>query len=114
MPANRHTVSTKLVLTDTVVGKLQDPTLRVMIYCTSDNPLLPYARADVAFPHQIEIKVNLDEVRSSLRGLKNKPGTTRPADITGLVRKRGGYENSIVVTYALTQKVCNPSRAWSI
>ncbi|KAI9718969.1 MAG: hypothetical protein M1812_003854 [Candelaria pacifica] len=104
MPANRHTINTKLVLTDTVVERLQDPTLRIMIYCTSDNALLPYTRADVAFPHQIEIKVNLDEIRSNLRGLKNKPGTTRPADITNLVRKRSGYENSIVMTYALTQK----------
>ncbi|KAI9797730.1 MAG: SUMO ligase siz1 [Candelina submexicana] len=104
MPANRHTVNTKLVLTDSVVERLQDPSLRVMIYCTSESALLPYAKADVAFPHQIEIKVNLDEVKSSLRGLKNKPGTTRPADITNLVRKRGGYENSIVTTYALTQK----------
>ena len=47
--------------------------------------------------------MNQDEVKANLRGLKNKPGTTRPADITDLLRKRPNYSNSIAVTYALTK-----------
>ena len=74
-----------------------------MIYCASD-PLSPFSRADIAFPYQVEIKVNMDEIKANLRGLKNKPGSTRPADITDLLRKRAGYENTMTVTYALTQK----------
>lgn len=81
-----------------------DPTLRVMIYCASE-PIHPFVRVDISFPHQVEIKINLDEVKANLRGLKNKPGSTRPADITHLLRKREGYENSMTVTYALTHKV---------
>lgn len=76
-----------------------------MVYCAADLTS-PFSKADIAFPHQIEIKVNLDEVKANLRGLKNRPGSTRPADITNLLRKRANYENTMMVTYALTHKVC--------
>ena len=96
----------KVVLSPDVASRLQaDPTLRVMVYCAADNGLNQFTRSDVAFPHQVELKVNLDEVRVNLRGLKNKPGTTRPADITDHIRKKPGYPNQVVMTYALTQKV---------
>lgn len=75
-----------------------------MIFCASE-PVSQYSKLDVAFPHQVEIKVNMDEVKANLRGLKNKPGSTRPADITTLLRKRANYENSMSLTYALTHKV---------
>lgn len=75
-----------------------------MIYCASD-PVSPYSKAEISFPYQVEIKVNQDEVKANLRGLKNKAGSTRPADITNLLRKRAAYENSMTVIYALTTKV---------
>lgn len=89
-----------------MVSKLQtDSTIRVMVYCAADTGLNQYTKSDIAFPHQVELKVNLDEVKANLRGLKNKPGTTRPADITDHIRKKPGYPNQVVITYALTQKV---------
>ena len=82
-----------------------DSSTRAMIYCAAD-PMSPFSRVDIEFPYQVEIKINQDEVKSTnLRGLKNKPGTTRPADITSLLRARAGYRNEMVVTYALTKKV---------
>lgn len=97
----------KVVLTPDTASRLQaDPSLRVMVYCAADNGLNQYMMSDVAFPHQVELKVNLDEVKVNLRGLKNKPGTTRPADITDHIRKKPGYLNQVVMTYALTQRVC--------
>jgi E3 SUMO-protein ligase PIAS1 len=60
---------------------------------------------DVAFPSQLEVKVNDQEVRANFKGLKNKPGSTRPADITAFVTKQTGFTNRILTTYALTQKV---------
>jgi len=82
-----------------------DSNCRVMVYCAADTGLNQYTKSDVAFPHQVELKANLDEVKANLRGLKNKPGTTRPADVTSHIRKKPGYQNNIVMTYALTQKV---------
>ena len=100
----RDQVDCKIVLRADIADRLvKDSTTRVMIYCASD-PLSPFSKTDISFPYQVEIKVNMDEVKANLRGLKNKPGSTRPADITDLLRKRGGYENTMTVTYALTTK----------
>ncbi|PKX95768.1 Siz/PIAS RING finger protein [Aspergillus novofumigatus IBT 16806] len=101
----RDNVELKVVLTPTVASRLQaDPNIRVMVYCAADSGLNQYTKSDIAFPHQVELKANLDEVKANLKGLKNKPGTTRPADVTNYIRKKPGYPNHIVMTYALTQK----------
>lgn len=64
-----------------------------------------FTRQEVAFPGQIEVRVNGEEVKANYKGLKNKPGSTRPADITDFVRKSPAeYKNTLLITYALTQK----------
>ncbi|PLB34495.1 transport protein particle component-domain-containing protein [Aspergillus candidus] len=101
----RDSVELRVVLSPSVASRMQaDPNIRVMVYCAADSGLTQYTKSDIAFPHQVELKANLDEVKANLRGLKNKPGTTRPADVTNYIRKRPGYPNHIVMTYALTQK----------
>lgn len=96
----------KVVLNTSVAARLQSETnLRVMVYCAADTGLTPFSNSDISFPHQVELKTNLDDVKANLRGLKNKPGSTRPADVTSYIRKKAGYTNHVVMTYALTQKV---------
>jgi E3 SUMO-protein ligase PIAS1 len=109
MPQNRHSLHETVTLSEPTCTALKaDTTLRVMLYCASASSLGPYAfNVDIAFPSQIEVKVNGDEVRKSFKGLKNKPGTTKPVDITDLLRKAPGYQNDILVTYALTKEVCH-------
>ncbi|MCJ1248326.1 SUMO ligase siz1 [Trapelia coarctata] len=103
--ATRDQLDCKINLrADTVERLSRDPSLKAMVYSASE-PISPFNKVDITFPHQIEIRVNLDEVKSNLRGLKNKPGSTRPADITHLLRKRAGYENNMTVIYALTNKM---------
>ena len=58
----------------------------------------------MSFPSQIEVKINGEEVKANFKGLKNKAGSTRPADVTDFVRKIGGYRNTLQITYALTSK----------
>lgn len=78
-----------------------DKTLRVMVFCAAGN----LGVQEISFPHQSELKVNGDEVKANLRGLKNKPGSTRPVDITDLLRlKLPNYSNNVDFTYALTTK----------
>lgn len=104
--STRDSVDLKVILNPDTAARLHhDPTLRVMVYCAADNSLTQYSHCDVAFPYQCELKVNLDDAKANLRGLKNKPGTTRPADVTDFIRKKPGYTNNVVMTYALTQKV---------
>lgn len=75
--------------------------MRVFVFCAAGNQ----GPQDIAFPHQSELKVNGGDVKANLRGLKNKPGSTRPVDITDLLRlKIPNYANNIEFTYALTQK----------
>ncbi|KAL2816373.1 transport protein particle component-domain-containing protein [Aspergillus cavernicola] len=101
----RDSVELKIILNADVASRLNaDPKLRVMVFCAADTGLNQFTKSDIAFPHQVELKANLDEVKANLRGLKNKPGTTRPADITSFIRKKAGYTNHVVMTYALTQK----------
>ncbi|KAH8689706.1 putative SUMO ligase SizA [Talaromyces proteolyticus] len=101
----RDTVELKFALSSSVVSRLQnDPNLRIMVFCAADTGLNQFSKSDVAFPHQVELRANLDEVKANLRGLKNKPGTTRPADVTNYIRKKVGYSNNVSMTFALTQK----------
>lgn len=85
---------------------LSDPSMRVMVMCTAGN----VGPQDIAFPYQCELKVNGGDIKANLRGLKNKPGSTRPVDITDALRFRPtSYPNNVELTYALTQKVGVPS-----
>jgi E3 SUMO-protein ligase PIAS1 len=73
-----------------------------MVFCAAEGG----GRQDIAFPHQSEIKVNGGEIKANLRGLKNKPGSTRPVDITKELRLNiAQYSNNVEMTYALTSKV---------
>jgi E3 SUMO-protein ligase PIAS1 len=105
-PTHRATISRNLTLNENQSGRLKtDPSLRLLLFSALEQPLAPYSRLDIAFPSQIEVKVNDDEVKANYKGLKNKPGSTRPADITDFVRtKVANQRNSILITYALTQK----------
>ena len=106
MNSHRHTAATQLTLNQNQANQIRnDPSLRIYLFCASDSGLGRYEQSDIAFPSQIEVKVNNEEVKANFKGLKNKPGTTRPADITDFVRKTANYTNSISITYALTQKV---------
>ena len=103
MTSHRHTVTVSVKAGDPALTELaDDPTLRIMVFCAAD-PIV--GKADIAFPHQSEVKVNGEDVKVSLRGLKNKPGSTRPVDITPRLRMRPPtFENTVEMTYALTNK----------
>ena len=78
-----------------------------MVYCAGMDQITGFTRdTEIAFPHQVELRVNDTPVTGlNLRGLKNKPGSTRPADITKSLTLTANYRNQISMTYAMTQKV---------
>lgn len=103
MTHHRHTVKVPLRPIDyPILTRVQtDPNLKVMVFCAAEGG----GRQDIAFPHQSEIKVNGGEIKANLRGLKNKPGSTRPVDITKELRLNiAQYSNNVEMTYALTSK----------
>lgn len=83
-----------------------DPNLRVMLYSAQEPTLGPYSRVDVAFPHHFEVRINGDELKWNFKGLKNKAGSTRPADMTELLRKvPPKFSNSIQISHAYNAQV---------
>lgn len=105
MSQHRNSISLPIKLNDhtSLQNCIDDKSYRVMVFCASDNTGVH----DIAFPHQSELRVNGGDIKANLRGLKNKPGSTRPVDITSSLRLRPNYSNNIEFTYALTNKVGN-------
>ncbi|KAH5740662.1 hypothetical protein HBI17_176240 [Parastagonospora nodorum] len=108
-PSHRQNCTRNLILNDSQSARLKaDPSLRLLLFGATEQPLAAFTRLDITFPSQIEVRINGDEVKANYKGLKNKPGSTRPADITSQVRiSPANYRNNLVVTYALTQKKYN-------
>lgn len=102
MAQHRSSVHVTLRVTDMpFLSKcVEDPSYRVMVFGATEGPGLQ----DIAFPHQSELKVNGGDFKANLRGLKNKPGSTRPVDITSALRLKASYTNNIEFIYALTHK----------
>ena len=106
MAQHRNSVDAKIRLTDMpFLSKcLEGSSYKVMIFGAAEGSGLQ----DIAFPHQSELKINGGDFKANLRGLKNKPGSTKPVDITTALRLKASYTNSIEFTYALTHKVILP------
>ncbi|KAH9883230.1 hypothetical protein F4778DRAFT_757074 [Xylariomycetidae sp. FL2044] len=103
MNQHRNTIHIPIKASDHVElsSCVRDKSLRVMIFCAADNQ----GPQDITFPYQSELKVNGDDVKANLRGLKGKVGSTRPVDITDRLRlKQSYYSNTVEFTYALTNK----------
>ncbi|TID15850.1 DNA-binding SAP [Venturia nashicola] len=102
--SHRNTMVLPLKLPGPYVNHLRtDSSLRILLYC-ADGDVPKGTEVDITFPTQLEIKVGGEEVKANFKGLKNKPGSTRPADITGFIKREPDFPNQIHVTYALTHK----------
>lgn len=112
MNQHRNTVHLSIRLTDHPMLQrcVEDKSYRIMLFCAGDSTGVQH----IAFPHQSELKVNGGDFKANLRGLKNKPGSTRPVDITSALRLRSSYTNNVDFTYALTTKVCLCPRSFPL
>jgi E3 SUMO-protein ligase PIAS1 len=104
MPQNRHTVRATVTIKPHIAEQFRRDNLKILLYCGEYQSISPYSQANVSFPNQVEVKVNDSEVKSNFKGLKNKPGSTKPADLTTFIKKYKGEPNQIAVTYALTSR----------
>lgn len=107
MNHHRNTVKTRITLNEQQLNAIITKGAKVMLYCGQiEAPtLIGVTKLDIGFPQQVEVKVNEQIVPASqLKGLKNKPGSTRPPDITQMLHKSLTHTNEIAITYALTTK----------
>ncbi|KAF9321478.1 SUMO ligase siz1 [Podila horticola] len=80
-----------------------DPELQLMVFCgwADSAPQQPIL---MEFPSVCEIKVNGRVLEANLRGMKNKPGTVSPANITRLCRMENADYNKVEFIYANSTK----------
>ncbi|KAL5604692.1 hypothetical protein BROUX41_001957 [Berkeleyomyces rouxiae] len=101
-PSHRNTVTVTLRLGDNpdLANVANDNRMRIFVFCADGYT----TNRDIAFPQQSQIRVNGQDLRVNLRGVKKRPGSTRPADITEHLRLRPSYNNNIDFTYEHTTK----------
>jgi len=101
MPHHKHSVS--FVVSARYVQQCKiDESYRIMLFSAKGG----HGPQDISFPQQSDVRVEHCEVKGlNMRGLKNKPGTTRPADLTPACLLRGAYDKHVEFIYALTSEV---------
>ena len=106
---HRNTVTARIELALKDLESLRThSSYRILLFCGELVSGQSNAPVDIAFPVQIEIRVNDQEVKSNTKGVKNKAGSTKPVDITPFIKKQSGSpSNSISISY-LAVKVRHP------
>ncbi|KAF9211724.1 SUMO ligase siz1 [Podila verticillata] len=104
--AKDRTLSTPLHFTMQPMVATQmkrDPDFQLMVFCgwADSSPQHPVL---MEFPSVCEIKVNGRVLEANLRGMKNKPGTVSPANITRLCRLENADYNKVEFIYANSTK----------
>lgn len=76
--------------------------LKLYLFCGAVNSLGSQGNEPIQFPHPNEIRFNNEQIKDNVRGLKNKLGTAKPADLTPYVRP-SPHQNILEVVYAFTK-----------
>jgi PINIT domain len=102
-PTSRTTQPIQVRLTPEMLNKLtpKGPSnpYRLVLFSTQTDRV-PYGNCVIEFPAHAEIRCNGSPVTANLRGIKNKPGTVNPPDITGQAILMAAVTNKVDVTLA--------------
>ncbi|KAG5437596.1 hypothetical protein PCANB_000633 [Pneumocystis canis] len=103
-PMLREIISASVRLPSKAVEKLiSDESYRVYLFCTATDSAA-FGLALIEFPAHVDLKVNGKHVNANTRGLKKKPGTAPPVDITNLLFLDSKLINKIEIIYSNTEK----------
>ncbi|KAF9929783.1 SUMO ligase siz1 [Linnemannia zychae] len=106
MESKDRTMSVALPFTIAPMISVQmkrEPEYQIMVFCTSAEGVTS-PPALMEFPHVCEIKISGRVLEANLRGMKNKPGTVSPANITRLCRLEPAEYNKVEFIYANSTK----------
>lgn len=95
---NRTVRSVKFDLSPQELQVALGPNRRFLLFCGIPG-VSPTQRVYLLYPNPVEIHVNNTQIKLNLRGIKGKPETVSPVDLTDLLRPRG---NSLDVVYINT------------
>ena len=92
-------------------SQLRSKKFQLRLYCTtstfysnspsgfrSANSICP-----IEFPATCEVRVNSTLLSANLKGIKKKPGTAPPADISKVVKMTPGTQNRVEMVYVNSQ-----------
>ncbi|CAN6618354.1 hypothetical protein TRVA0_007S01662 [Trichomonascus vanleenenianus] len=83
---DRLTLARNFVLQGMELDAVLNDTYAVYLVSTTYDELIKLRSSVVQFPQTLDIRVNNEQVVANTRGVKNKPGSTLPANITEYVR----------------------------
>lgn len=89
---------------------------QLRLYCTTSTFYTPAPGSfrtstqpcPIEFPATCEVRVNNNVLQANLKGIKKKPGTAPPADLSKLVRVVAGCQNRIDMVYVNSQANTGP------
>ncbi|EIM92535.1 uncharacterized protein STEHIDRAFT_136385 [Stereum hirsutum FP-91666 SS1] len=116
---DRRQQSVSFTLTNEQVEKLKSTSSphQLRLYCTSSSYYAPASfRATsgpcpIEFPPTCEVRVNGTQITANMKGLKKKPGTAPPADLTKFTRMQAGVPSKVEMVYVNSQQNNNQQPA---
>ena len=81
-----------------LVPKQSSNPYRLVIFCTQTDRVA-FGNCVIEFPSHADIRCNGSSVQANLRGIKNRPGTINPPDVTAQIIMMQGVQNKIDVTF---------------
>ena len=78
--------------------KISTNRYRLVLFCTQTDRI-PFGNCLVEFPTHCDIRCNSDTILANLRGIKNRPGTVNPPDITAKAILNPAVANKVDVTF---------------
>ncbi|EJD04077.1 uncharacterized protein FOMMEDRAFT_155211 [Fomitiporia mediterranea MF3/22] len=121
---DRRTQNLNFTLTQEHINKLTSPgsKYQLRLYCTtnsfyssspsgfrSNTTLCP-----IEFPATCEVRVNNTPLQANLKGIKKKPGTAPPADLSKVVRMVVGQPNRVEMIYVNSQPNSPPKKFYLV
>lgn len=79
-----------------------DKKYKLYLFCGAANSTGSIGNEPIQFPHPNEIRFNDTQIKDNVRGLKNKLGTAKPADLTPYLRPLS-QQNVLEIVYAFTK-----------
>ncbi|PAV21924.1 miz zinc finger [Pyrrhoderma noxium] len=121
---DRHTQSLQFTLTHDQAEKLKQPNsmYQLRLYCTTSTFYSPTPNGfrsntslcPIEFPPTCEVRVNGTLLQANLKGIKKKPGTAPPADLSKLVRPLASVANKIEMVYVNSQQNSQPKKFYLV
>ncbi|KAI5121284.1 hypothetical protein M0805_002328 [Coniferiporia weirii] len=121
---DRRSQLLQFTLTQEHVNKLTQSGSRfqLRLYCTTNtfytqspvgfrsNPL----PCPIEFPATCEVRVNNTLLQANLKGIKKKPGTAPPADLSKTARMAAGAQNRVDMVYVNSQANTGPKKFYMV